>query len=1127
MGRTQKRFKISITALLFLFMLANLIFAFIWQGKFWISPLDHYHKAKDLETGGNVEAALQEAKQASRKKPHDTGYRNYLGWTYVRLGKYDDAIREFMKSLEIDPHSFDAVKGTAHVHEEQEKGSGIAYLREYVAGNPEPDVLLLLANMSSLDPGTYDLAIDTYKQYLKAMPSDSETRLNLVRLLESEKRFEEAETEYAVLLQNDPENREYALKLSRVKSWNKRYSASVSAYDKMLLSSPHDIKLLEEKARAQQWAKDFSGAAETWELILSLDKKNVKAMKKLAQMYSYMKNAELKEIQRRNEITRMAPGDIRNRQRLAELLTARSQYGEAISQYEEIRKRGKMTPDSMKQLAQLYQWNEDHVSAAETYEALFRKDAKCAYLIKAARNHEIAENYKGASRAYNMCLDKEPENMTVREHLARIYTFSPDTLSQAAEEYEILLSHSDTVGTRKTLAGIYMQLSDHKRAITHLEVIVEREPKKENRIELARSLSWEKNYDRSIQFYDNLIEQYPADRDVLLEKAKVLTWDKKYNDSITVYDQLLRDDPDNTALLAERDLVYQWAEGQRGPVEISEARPDSVSEEKGPDRDRVYELTGRGKYEEALVYYDELITEHPDDPSLLREKAEILSMLGRHEESYQVYKNVYGDSDDPEHLMLLAQHAAYADQYSDAAVYLEKVRAQDPSNMEAGTLLAEVQAWDGQYPESLHTYTELISSGHDSPRVMQGYAQVSSWDNRHRHSYFLYEDMLKKDPDNVDVQVKATREAMTFGYHARADHLLKKALSLDPDNSLAQESRNMLMQRMGPSVQAGFSVFSDSEDFEKFSYELNGAKPFTRFILEAGASLDYVYGDSRDHTVSGNDPVDRKDFNRQSGHIGINNYFVMPLLSVDASASIHHYSFDETNFAYDIHAKYHQSDSTWMSFGVRRFDLIDHYSPYDPRTYNIVQDPRGVTDENIQMTYVDAKFNRLLGKKHNVLLAGGFGQVSDDNDFWDMYGQYEYRIIDRPDRQLALKPHVYYRSYSMVSTVEETGFFYIPYYNPESFFAGGFIVNYRDDLSRKISFELENIIQYVSHDGEDLESFNRAIYESGDGIVEQLTAGIDYRYSDSLAVRLYAFGLYETIDDYNLVHGGFSLLKQF
>ena len=115
----------------------------------------------------------------------------------------------------------------------------------------------------------------------------------------------------------------------------------------------------------------------------------------------------------------------------------------------------------------------------------------------------------------------------------------------------------------------------------------------------------------------------------------------------------------------------------------------------------------------------------------------------------------------------------------------------------------------------------------------------------------------------------------------------------------------------------------------------------------------------------------------------------------------------------------------------------------------------------------------------------------------------------------------------MVSTVEETGFFYVPYYNPESFFAGGFIVNYRDDLSSKISFELENITQYVSHDGEDLESFNRSIYESGDGIVEQLMAGINYRFSYSFAVRMYAFGLYESIDDYHLVHGGFSLLKRF
>ncbi|UCH80748.1 MAG: tetratricopeptide repeat protein [Nitrospiraceae bacterium] len=1124
MGRTLKRFKISITALLFLFMLANLIFAFFWQGRFWISPLDHYHKARELETKGNLEGALKEAEQAVRKKPHNTEYRNYLGWTHFRLEQFDDAVREFRKSLEIDQYNFEAIKG---IYEAQEKGSGKTYLRDYVNDNPDPDVLLLLANISSLDAGTYDLAIDAYQQYLKARPSDSETRLNLIRLLESEKRFKEAETEYEILLQNDPENREYALKLARLKSWNGQFNTSISIYNKLLPDPPHDVKLLEEKASVQQWAKDFSGAVETWELILSLDNKNVNAMKNLARMYSYMKDAELKEIQIRHEIARIAPRDTGNRLRLAELLTARSLYEEAISQHEEIRKRGTMTPDSMKQLAQLYQWNGDHVSAAETYEALYRIEAKCNYLISAAGNYEITENYKGASRAYDMCLEKEPDNLAVRESLARVYTYSPDTLSQAAGEYETLLSHSDIVGTRKTLAGIYIQLGNHRRAITHLEVLVEREPTKENRLELARTLSWEKNYERSIQFYNNLIQQYPADRELLLEKAKVLTWDKKYNDAITVYDQLLRDDPDNPALLADRDLVYQWAEGQRRPVEISEARPDRISEEKVSDRGRIYELTGRGEYEEALVYYDKLIAENPDDSSLIREKAEILSMLGRHEESYQIYKKMYGDSDDPEHVMLLAQHAAYADQYKEAAVYLERVRAQDPSHVEAGTLLAEVRAWDGQYSESMQLYRELFRSGHDSPRIMQGYAQVSGWDDRHRSSYFLYEDMLKKDPDNVDVMVKAAREAMAFGYHARADHLLKKSLLIDPDNSLAQESRNMLMQRMSPSVQAGFSAFSDSENFKKYSSELSGAKPFTRFVLEAGASLEFVYGNSSDHTVSGNDPGDRKDFNRQSGHIGINKYFVMPLLSVGASASIHRYSFDETNFAYDIHAEYSHSDVTRMNFGVRRFDLIDHYSPYEPRTYNIVQDIRGVIDENIQMTYVDVELNRHLNKKHNVLLAGGAGWVTDDNNYWDVYGQYEYRIIDLPDRQLALKPHAYFRNYSMVSTVEETGFFYVPYYNPESYFAGGFTVNFREDVSRKFSVELENITQFVYHDGEDSVSFNRSIYESGNGIVEQLLAGIDYRFSYSFATRFYAFGLYETIDNYKLIHGGFSLLKRF
>jgi tetratricopeptide (TPR) repeat protein len=78
-----------------------------------LSPEEHLNLGVAYENQGELEDALKEYKEASRKLP--VAYL-YMGNVYYRKNDYDEAERHYMKAIKKDPTNADAYNNLAWVY---------------------------------------------------------------------------------------------------------------------------------------------------------------------------------------------------------------------------------------------------------------------------------------------------------------------------------------------------------------------------------------------------------------------------------------------------------------------------------------------------------------------------------------------------------------------------------------------------------------------------------------------------------------------------------------------------------------------------------------------------------------------------------------------------------------------------------------------------------------------------------------------------------------------------------------------------------------------------------------------------------------------------------------------------
>lgn len=87
------------------------------------------------------------------------------------------------------------------------------------------------------------------------------------------------------------------------------------------------------------------------------------------------------------------------------------------------------------------------------------------------------------------------------------------------------------------------------------------------RLDLARVLSWNKNYGAAVAEYRQILKRTPEKTDAQLELARVLSWAREYPQSVEAFDAVLRKDRKNYDAWIGKSRVYSYQSHWRQSLE--------------------------------------------------------------------------------------------------------------------------------------------------------------------------------------------------------------------------------------------------------------------------------------------------------------------------------------------------------------------------------------------------------------------------------------------------------------------------------------------------------------------------------------------------------------------------------
>jgi tetratricopeptide (TPR) repeat protein len=359
--------------------------------------------------------------------------------------------------------------------------------------------------------------------------------------------------------------------------------------------------------------------------------------------------------------------------------------------------------------------------AVEEYKAALNADPNSAQL-----NDSLADLYfrTGRSREAEATarglLKVAPDDVDAHKLLGRVYlrqiseaqnavsSTSPsgNVLDQAIAEYEKIVSLvPKSVEDRMVLGQLYTVKHEPKKAEEQFKVAQGIDPDSEEVVlNLARIYAESGDLDHAVK----IIEAVPlADRTSKMEFALGAAYDqlKQAKNAISAYERAADMEPDDVrtmgalaqALLNDNQLDEALKEYKN----LAEADPDDTG-----SLIHISEIQRRqGKYEDALVTIRKVLKKEPDSLEAGYNEGLLLDVLGRYDESIQVY----------EHMVDLTSHAngAYTtEEKTNRGIFLERLGA--------------VYHEQNKVDQAIAAYQKMIDLGGDT--ALRGYqGQVDTY----------------------------------------------------------------------------------------------------------------------------------------------------------------------------------------------------------------------------------------------------------------------------------------------------------------------------------------------------------------------------------------------------------------
>jgi len=195
------------------------------------------------------------------------------GHYYIGLGRYDEAIADLTRSIELNPNVAGTFQRRSLAHRwKSENEEAIRDLDRAIALKPDYAYAYFSRGLAYFDLEKYDEALDSYDQAIKIDPklvvaynSRGHTHYTL-------KQWDLAVPEYKRAIEIDPKFAPGHQNLATTYVELGEYSLAIAEYDRALAIEPGNVFIHAQRAIARAWAGDVDGAlADAEEFLADAD----------------------------------------------------------------------------------------------------------------------------------------------------------------------------------------------------------------------------------------------------------------------------------------------------------------------------------------------------------------------------------------------------------------------------------------------------------------------------------------------------------------------------------------------------------------------------------------------------------------------------------------------------------------------------------------------------------------------------------------------------------------------------------------------------------------------------------------------------------------------------------------
>ena len=378
---------------------------------------------RDLERN-DYPAAIASLEKFLAEQP-DFAYAHFqLGYAYTALRRWDEARREYQRTIDLDPKFQEAYLNLGILLMERDPAAAIVPLRKAVELQPSQSRPRRLLGRALERSGDWKGALDAYEGAERLDPHDFETVLAHATALLNTKRYVDAEGKFRAAVEMDAKFAPARLGLARSLEAQQKPEAA-EAYESYLELAPGDRDALRALARIAFREKQYDKA------LAALDELDATQAPDLASL-RLRADIQLAQAHWDDAITTLrrgvtfAPGDVELHAGLGRVYLQKREFGEAEKELKvAIRLDGNYLP-AWKDLSSVYYLGGDCQAALTTLDEVAKRETPGAgtWFVRATCYDKL-RRAKDAVEAYQKFLELDRG-----EH--------PDQVWQAQQRIQVL-----------------------------------------------------------------------------------------------------------------------------------------------------------------------------------------------------------------------------------------------------------------------------------------------------------------------------------------------------------------------------------------------------------------------------------------------------------------------------------------------------------------------------------------------------------------------------------------------------------------------------------------------------------------------------------------------------------------